>query len=126
MADGVRQLDDMIRRVDLLGGMAERVAPRVGEVLRSEVNAAVAAQRSPGGSPWAPSKTGGRVLERAASKAQVSVDGSRVSVSLDGPEAMHNDGRARGGVRRQILPSRTPAAVGDVVVDEWRRTMEGA
>lgn len=126
MADGLRQLDGMIRRVDLLGGLAERVAPRVGDVLRREVEGAVAGQRSPNGSPWAPSKSGARVLERAAQKAVVSVDGSRVSVSLDGPEALHNDGRARGGVRRQILPTRTPSAVGDVVVDEWRRTMEGA
>lgn len=126
MADAIRQVDGMIRRVELLGGAVERIAPRVGEVLRREVDSAVSGQRSPSGSPWAPSKEGGRVLERAAQKAVVTVDGSRVSVSLDGPEAMHNDGRARGGVRRQILPSRTPAAVGDVVVDEWRRTMEGA
>lgn len=123
MADGDRQLASMIRRVDMLGGMAERVAPRVGEALRREVDAAVAGQRSPGGSPWAPSKTGGRVLERAAAKAQVSVDGSRVAVSLDGPEALHNDGRARGGVRRQILPSQVPSSVSTIVVDEWRKTM---
>ena len=125
MADGLRQLDGMIRRVDLLAGMAERVAPRVGEALRREADAAVAAQRSPAGSPWAPSKSGGRVLERAAQKAQVSVDGSRVSISLDGPEALHNSGRARGGVRRQVIPSAVPASVSGLVVEEWRRTMGG-
>lgn len=126
MADGARQLEGMMRRVNLLAGIAERVAPRVGEVLRREADKAVAGQRSPTGTPWAPSKSGARVLESASRRSVVSVDGSRVSITLDGPDALHNDGRARGGVRRQILPSRTPAAVGDVVVDEWRRTMEGA
>lgn len=123
MRDGARQLDSMIHRVEMLGGMAERVAPAVGVALRREAEGAVAAQRSPGGSPWAPSKGGGRVLERAASKAQVSVDGSRVSISLDGPEALHNDGRARGGRRRQVIPSQVPSSVSGVVLDEWRRTM---
>jgi hypothetical protein len=125
MADGLRQLDGMIRRLDTLGGMADRVAPRVGEALRREAESASAGQRSPDGAPWPPKKTGGPALVNAGRKASTTIVGTTVTVSLEGPEALHNDGRARGGVRRRILPTRVPVAVSSIVVDEWRRTIGG-
>lgn len=123
MADGDTQLRSMIRRVEMLGGMAERVAPQVGELLRREAEAAVAEQRAPGGAPWQPTKSGRPALQGAARKASVTVSGTTVSISLTGPEARHNAGWVRGGRRRQVLPSRVPVAVTSVVLDEWRRTM---
>lgn len=125
MADGVRQLGGIIRRVELLGGMAERLAPRVGEALRRETDAAVAGQRGPDGTPWPPTQSGRPALQGAARKTQVTVSGTTVSITLTGPEAMHNRGRARGGVRRQVIPSAVPASVSGLVVEEWRRTMGG-
>lgn len=107
MADGhavMQQWIDMLR--GLPAALVQQSAPAVAQALAAEINADVAAARSPDGEAWAPKKDGGRALQNAAQQVTVDVVGTVILAKLKGPEVRHHKGTARGGIRRQILPTR--------------------
>lgn len=97
-------LTALIARLNELGGVAERAAPLVATELDRLLRAQIKAGTGPDGTPWQPKKDGGKPLQDV--KVSVRAIGTTVIARLDGPAVLHDQGRARGGVRRKILPSR--------------------
>lgn len=130
MADGLAALDEHIARIQQLPGMVERMAPAVGKALEGELRQQIARGVGPDGKPWAPTKEGKVPLQKAAKALRVRAVGTTVLAVLEGPEALHHMGRARGGVRRPILPTTTipdpvVKAIGEVATAEFNKTMGG-
>lgn len=128
MADGMAALDAQIRRLRELERLAPDAAPDVARAVDRELGAQIAAGRAPDGTPWPRTQRGTAPLRGAAKALRVRAMGSVVLCTLEGPEALHHLGRARGGVRRQILPSNkipTPVtkAISEVVKERFRKTM---
>lgn len=128
MANDHSALDAHIRKLRELGGLVERVAPKVAVALERELEANARAGVGPDGKPWAPKQDGGKALQGVPDELRVRAVGTRIVARLTGHYALHDRGRAKGGVRRQILPSGeipTPVAKAiDAVIDaEFRRTM---
>lgn len=101
------QLQGMIERLralptELVRTSAPHIAARGVEYMRR----GIAAQVGPDGEPWPPTQTGKPALVNAAKALSTHVEDTRIVWTLTGPEALHNNGRVRGGERRQILPSR--------------------
>lgn len=130
MADGFAALDAHIARIKQLPGMVERVAPAVGTALERELRANIARGVGPDGTPLQPTKAGEQPLKNAAQALRVRAIGTSVVAVLEGPEALHHRGRARGGVRRPILPTKTipdpvVKAIDEVVTADFKKTMGG-
>lgn len=127
-----RALDAHISRIRYLSELGQRSAPSVAKALERELGAQIAAGVDPNGKPLQPTKEGKTPLTGAAKALRVRPIGSVVLATLEGPEALHHQGRARGGVRRQILPTggaippTVERAVKTAVTAEFRRTMGGA
>lgn len=125
-----RALDEHIARVRALPGMAERAAPAIARAAHDEVAKTASAGTAPDGAPWKPTKDGTRAMRNAAAAVRAEARGSVVLVSVEGHHALHHLGRAKGGVRRQIIPTRsipTPVtnAIETVLAGEFRKTMGG-
>lgn len=121
-------LDAHIARIRQLGELAKNAAPQVASALEREIGAQVAAGADPTGKAWPKTQAGTAPLRGAAKAVRVRAIGSVVVETVEGHHALHHQGRARGGVRRQILPtSGIPApverAITKVVTGEFRRTM---
>lgn len=123
-------LDVHIARIRQLGNLAAKSAPEVAKEVERELRSQIAAGTSPDGQPWAPTKAGTTPLRGAARALRVRAIGTVIVATLEGHHALHDQGRARGGVRRKVLPSaKMPqpiaSAVERVVTREFRRTMGG-
>jgi hypothetical protein len=95
----------MIERLEALPGIARDVAPAVAVAVERELQRTIAAGTTPDGAAWDPKKQGGgQPLAGAAKAIRVTSFGTRILVTLTGPEALHHKGRARGGVKRQVIP----------------------
>lgn len=128
MSNGLAALDAHIRRLRDLEHLVPDAAPDVARVVDAELRAQIAAGRGPDGVPLERTQDGRVPLRGAAKALRVRAIGSVVLCTLDGPEALHDQGRARGGVRRQILPSgKIPQpitkAIDAVIADRFRKTM---
>lgn len=107
MADNApAELQAWIDKLQELGGLPEKMAPLAAEALKAEVTRTIAAGTGPDGTPWPLTKDGKRPLQGAAKALRASSQGSTAILALEGPEVLHHEGRARGGVKRPILPSR--------------------
>ena len=123
MADNSRAiaaLDRAIARVRELGALPEQIAPAVAREAKAQIDANIAAGRAPNGQAWEPTAEGKRPLRNAAQAVTAAPIGSRVVVSVSGPEAFHHKGKTRGNIARPILPGRRQAAV------LFRRAIEAA
>lgn len=123
-------LDAHIARIRQLGNLAAKSAPEVAKEVERELRSQIAAGTGPDGSPWAPTKAGTTPLRGAARALRVRAIGTVIVATLEGHHALHDQGRARGGVRRKVLPSaKMPqpiaSAVERVVTREFKRTMGG-
>lgn len=123
-------LDAHIARIRELGQLASRSAPAVAKEVERELGAQIAAGAAPDGTPWRPTKAGTTPLRGAAKALKVRSVGTVIVATLEGHDALHDQGRARGGVRRRVLPtSKMPqpiaAAVERVVTREFKATMGG-
>lgn len=129
MADGTAALNAHIARLRALPKLAREAAPDVAHELESELRKQIAAGEGPDGAKWEPRKDdGGKPLVGAAKALRIAAVGTTVIARLVGPEARHNSGRARGGVKRQILPSKQlprplVLAIKRVLTDRFRETM---
>jgi hypothetical protein len=88
------------RLAQLPAELPARVAPGI----EAAAVATASSGTSPSGAPWAPTQSGGQPLAGAASELSVTAGAGAVVVTLDGPSAIHHNGTARGGVRRQVIP----------------------
>lgn len=130
MSDGPESLTPLIERLRELGTLPEQAAPRVAEAMLQEVTRTIAAGTAPDGTPWAPTKAGERPLRGAAKALSASASGTVALLTLSGPEVLHHEGRAKGGVRRQILPSRKlnapiVRALKRIIAEETQRILRG-
>jgi hypothetical protein len=123
-------LDAHIARIRKLGELAKDSAPEVAVAVKGELGAQIAAGTDPDGKPWPPTQAGTPALQNAAAALKVRSVGDVVIAEITGHHALHHQGRVRGGVRRQILPTEgIPAtvekAIEKVVGDKFKRTMAG-
>jgi hypothetical protein len=107
------QLREWIERLrGLPAALVTASAPEVRDALDREIKANVAAAKGPDGTAWAPKQDGERALPNAAERVKVEVEGTVILATLRGNEVKHHKGTARGGEKRQILPTRQiPAPV---------------
>lgn len=92
---------EAIEGLDKLPADAARAA---AATLERELRANVAAGRAPDGTAWPATAQGTRALTNAGQALAITTAGTRVTATVTGPEALHDQGLARGRVRRQILP----------------------
>jgi hypothetical protein len=103
--DAFAALDDMIERVENVKGLAKRAAPDAADAVRACLESTIKAGQDPYGKPWpARKEDGGAPLTGIAGRVKVVAIGARVFVAIDGYVGRHHLGRARGGVRRQVIP----------------------
>ena len=112
MSDDLQQLDAMIATISSLPELGKRAAGDVALAVAAELHRTIAAGTTPAGEPWQPTKDGARPLTGAAKALVVVAVGSTIYVRLTGPEARHHLGRGRGGVVREVIPTKQiPAAM---------------
>lgn len=115
-------IEQLQAKLRALGTLTRDAMPDVAARVERELRKTAAAGTSPTGKAWTPTKEGTRALPNAASKITVKAVGDVIVARIDGPYALHHKGRARGGVRRQILPTVATAApilraVRDVILE---------
>lgn len=81
-------------------------APLIGEELKASIDGSVARGQAPDGTPWPLKLDGERALVDAADDVTVDVVGSVIVATLRGKYVLHHKGFARGGVRRQVIPTK--------------------
>jgi phosphoglycerate dehydrogenase-like enzyme len=103
---GFAALDKHIARVEGVPGVAKRIAPDVSKDVHRIIVKNIAAGIGPDGVQWKPTKEGGAPLRNAARALTVSAVEAFIVMMLEGPEAKHHKGNARGRIKRLILPTR--------------------
>lgn len=130
-AGGMAALDAQIARLRALGsGFVRNAMPRLTEAAEEVWHEQLDAGLGPSGQPWQPTKEGKRPLRNASKAASVQAFGTVLLFKVEGPEALHNDGRARGRVTRRMLPTRRSAtpilkAIERVLGEEFADVMGG-
>jgi hypothetical protein len=116
------QLDAMIATINKLPELGQRAAGDVALAVEAELHRTIAAGTTPDGKPWQLTKDGARPLTGAAKALAVVPVGTTIYVRLTGPEARHHLGRGRGGVVRQVIPTKQiPAAMASAIRAEVTR-----
>lgn len=100
------ELQAQIDRIKSLRLIASEVAPDVADELRTEILRTANAGQAPDGTPWEKTKDGRTPLRNVAKRLNVRALGTVVLAVLTGASALHHLGRAAGGIKRQVLPSR--------------------
>lgn len=127
---GRAQLDRHLARLEALARMPASAAPVIADAVERELVAQIGRGVDPDGKPWPKTKEGETPLRNASSALSVTAAGGAVVASVEGPEALHDQGKARGHVQRRILPrgalpSRLSTAIGDALDLEFGRIMAG-
>lgn len=113
-AAAFESLDRWQEFLQRLPHLAEEAAPLIADEFRKQTAENIAAGRNPYGDSWRPKKDGGRPLVKAMKAITVKVMGTVILIVLEGVEAMHHIGNARGyhggsgkqgGFRRTIIPT---------------------
>lgn len=105
-------LAPMIAKLRALGTMLPDAAPEIAQAVERELGAQVASGLGPDGTPLRPTKDGRQPLVNAARAIRVRAIGTVIVTKVEGHHALHHLGRARGGVRRPLIPTEgTPAPV---------------
>src|SRR3954471_14793920 len=115
-------LDAMIATINKLPELGKRSAGDVALAVEAELRRTIASGTTPDGRPWQPTKDGARPLAGAANALAVVPVGTTIYVRLTGPEARHHLGRGRGGIVREVIPTKTiPAAMASAIRAELVR-----
>lgn len=110
---------------DLPKELVQGAAPEVAKALESDIQGSIAAGRAPDGAAWQLKKDGGKPLQNAGSHVTVDVVGTVVLVKLTGDDVRHHKGTARGGIRRQVLPTRKiPESVSRAISKVFGKTFQ--
>ena len=99
-------LDDLRafgRSAGNLETFTERAAQEAAPLVEEAIRKTAAAGKDPYGNAWPQKKDGGRPMVHAADHVHARAVGSYVEISVDGPEAWHNQG-AGGRPVRQVIP----------------------
>lgn len=112
------ELDDMIARLRGLGRAAKAAVPAIAKECKDIIAQNIANQCGPDGVPWPrpadPAES--LVLRNAAAAVSAQAVNGAVLLTLNGPEARHHLGIARGKVQRKILPTKgIPAPMAEAI-----------
>ena len=122
--------DRRLAQLDALAKLPRSAAPAIARAVELVQHETIAAGTDPQGRAWPLTKTGEKPLQHAAAAVTVTpVDGAIV-IAVEGHEALHDKGKARGHVRRQIIPSgalprKMSAAIGDAVDQAFTEITSG-
>lgn len=106
------QIDHWIDQLNRIEDAPRKAAPLVARELGRVLQANIAAGRGPDGKPWPRRQDGKQALQNAAKNLTVRAIGTVVEAKITGHVARHHRGWVRGGIARQILPTREiPEAV---------------
>jgi hypothetical protein len=106
MASVSSEINAMIKSLEAMGGMVEACGPELVAVVRASLERSIAAGADPYGDKWKPTLEGKIPLRNAAKAISVSAIGKTIYVVIEGVEAMHHLGSARGKIRRRVIPSK--------------------
>jgi hypothetical protein len=126
---GEETINAWIRRLRTTAEVARRAAPRVAKVLHKKTAESIAAGKSPDGQLFEPTKAGRVPLRNAVRAITSRAIGTVVLMRVRGHHSLHHMGKARGGVRRPLLPSRLSTdmveAIQREIVAEMREHLGG-
>jgi hypothetical protein len=131
VANGRADLDAQIARLRGLGKAVVRDAmPDVVDAVREELTDQIDAGRAPDGTAWPRTKAGRKALPNASDALTVTAVGTVVIARIEGHDALHDKGLARGHVVRKMLPTgKAPqpitAAIKRVVDERFVKHMGG-
>lgn len=112
-AAAYQALDEWLDKLRASEHLNEDSAKEIAVEFKKQVRANVAAQVDPYGHPWPASKDGLPLLINAADAVECTANGTEITMTLEGVEARHHIGNARGyhggssklgGFRRPIIP----------------------
>jgi len=132
MSDGNAALQAQIDRLHKLSTLGARTAPELARELEREIKAQIARGEGPDGKPWPLTKDGKQALQHAAKSLTVAAVGAdTIVVRIAGVEARHHLGHVRGGIVRQIIPTRgipdpLVRVIQRVLAESFQQTMRGA
>lgn len=96
----------MVAQLRAIKDLGQRVAPMIAQDLRVEIGQQIERAETPDGRAWQETQDGRKPLRNAAKALSVRAVGTTIVAMLEGPEARHHTGKARGGIKREILPSK--------------------
>ena len=115
----------MIARLRGIPDLVKSVLPEVAAECHAVIAENVAAQVGPDGTPWTPGAKGEPVLKNAAAAVTAKAIGNVVLLRVDGPEARHHLGIARGRIKRPIIPTgKIPQAMTEAIKRVLLRRLE--
>lgn len=115
MAEDLRRLGD---------GFVPETSRRASPLVEAALRASAAAGTTPEGQAWAPKKSGGRAMPRAAQAVTAKPLPTVVRVILTGVEVFHHFGRGIAEVRRRIIPD--TGTIPDIVAKALERAADAA
>jgi hypothetical protein len=104
MSDVHAEFWQRITALRKLEGFGRSIAPDVARVVEADLRRTLKAGTTPDGEKWQPTKDGEAPLQNAESALYVGAYLNKVFVRIKGPEALHDRGRARGRIERQLIP----------------------
>lgn len=99
-------LREKISKVKGLGGSAAEIASEAVKELRKELEAQVSRGETPAGERWRPTLAGDPPLQNADEAVTITQAGSVILYRVAGPTALHHLGKAKGRIRRQVIPDK--------------------
>lgn len=101
------KLREMIERCRQLPvELVARSVPEIARALRDDIQRTAQAGTAPDGEPWQEKKDGTQALRGVERDVDVTFSGSVVIATLRGKFVRHHKRTARGGIRRQVIPTR--------------------
>lgn len=104
---GDSDMDRMIAKLRAMHEMPANAAPKVAVAVRGALQSTISAGTTAYGEPWERTQDGRQALRTAANNLRVTSIGHRVFAALSGHVARHNNGTAKGGTERRVLPTKT-------------------
>lgn len=119
-------IDRKLGQLRLLTGLTEAGAEKAAKSVERELNRTLRAGQAPDGTPWKPKQDGGKPLKSAPEKVAVGAIGSTIIVRLKGrPTVLHHFGYARGGIKREVIPTgQLPPAMSKAIDKAIREAAE--
>lgn len=130
-ADGHAKLRAMIDRCrELPSELVKRAVPDIAHALKDDITNTASAGLTPDEEPWQEKQDGERALVGVEQDVEVTFSGSTILATLSGKFVRHHKGTARGGIRRQVLPTRkipdsVTRAIGTVLRRHFSAIMGG-
>jgi hypothetical protein len=103
---GDSDMSRMIAKLRALQAMPANAAPKVAVAVRESLQSTIDASTTAYGEPWELTVDGRKALKTAGKSLRVTSIGHRVFAALSGHVARHNNGTAKGGTKRRVLPNR--------------------